>query len=164
LDIKKVKLVTIDGAKGPIASVSNLLGPEKLQRCVVHKTRNIIEKTPIVLRDELKGKLNRLWNQPSLIDAQKFILEIENEYSKKAPKAISCLMEDKETLLQFYRFPESHRKTIRNTNLIERVIHETRRRTKVIDVIDNEYTCYKILMGVIREQNIRWAAKSHWRN
>lgn len=139
-------------------------GEEKLQRCVIHKTRNIIEKTPLALRDELKAKLGRLWNQPSLLDAQEFLKQMKEEYSAKAKKAMDCLAEDEDSLLRFYNFTESHRKTIRNTNLIERVIRETRRRTKVIDRIDNEFTCYRILMGVIREQNVRWAHKSHWRN
>ena len=164
LDTKAVKLVTIDGAKGPIASITQHFGEEKLQRCVIHKTRNIIEKTPLALRDELKAKLGRLWNQPSLLDAQEFLKQIKEEYSAKAKKAMDCLAEDEDSLLCFYNFTESHRKTIRNTNLIERVIRETRRRTKVIDRIDNEFTCYRILMGVIREQNVRWAHKSHWRN
>ena len=164
LDTKAVKLVTIDGAKGPIASITQHFGEEKLQRCVIHKTRNIIEKTPLALRDELKAKLGRLWNQPSLLDAQEFLKQIKEEYSAKAKKAMDCLAEDEDSLLRFYNFTESHRKTIRNTNLIERVIRETRRRTKVIDRIDNEFTCYRILMGVIREQNVRWAHKSHWRN
>ena len=164
LDTKAVKLVTIDGAKGPIASITQHFGEEKLQRCVIHKTRNIIEKTPLALRDELKAKLGRLWNQPSLLDAQEFLKQIKEEYSAKAKKAMDCLAEDEDSLLRFYNFTETHRKTIRNTNLIEMVIRETRRRTKVIDRIDNEFTCYRILMGVIREQNVRWAHKSHWRN
>ena len=164
LDTKAVKLVTTDGAKGPIASITQHFGEEKLQRCVIHKTRNIIEKTPLALRDELKAKLGRLWNQPSLLDAQEFLKQLKEEYAAKAQKAIDCLAENEESLLRFYSFTESHRKTIRNTNLIERVIRETRRRTKVIDRIDNEFTCYRILMGVIREQNVRWAHKSHWRN
>jgi putative transposase len=162
-DTKSVKLVTLDGAKGPIASITQHFGGDKLQRCVIHKTRNVIEKTPLALRDELKAKLGRLWNQPSLLDAQEFLKKIKEEYSSKAQKAIDCLMEDEDSLLRFYNFTESHRKTIRNTNLIERVIRETRRRTKVIDRIDNEFTCYRILMGAVREQNVRWAHKSHWR-
>ena len=111
----------------------------------------------------LPAKLGRLWHQPSLIDAQEFLKKLKEEYESKAPRAIDCLMEDVDSLLRFYNFTESHRKTISNTNLIERVIRETRRRTKVIDRIDNEFTCYKILMGMVREQNDRWALKSHWR-
>ena len=163
LDTKEVKLVTIDGAKGPIASIRQHFGEDKLQRCVIHKTRNIMDKTPLVLQEELKAKLGRLWHQPSLIDAQEFLKKLKEEYESKAPRAIDCLMEDVDSLLRFYNFTESHRKTISNTNLIERVIRETRRRTKVIDRIDNEFTCYKILMGMVREQNDRWALKSHWR-
>jgi hypothetical protein len=39
----------------------------------------------------------------------------------------------------YFGFPDEHRNTIRNTNLIERVIREVRRRTKAMDSLDNEY-------------------------
>ena len=56
--------------------------------------------------------------------------------------------------------PDRHWKTIRCTNLIERVIHEVRRRTKVMETIDNEMGCYGIAMGAVREQNERWSKRS----
>jgi len=60
-------------------------------------------------------------------------------------------------------FQLCYRKTIRNTNLIERVIREVRRRTKVMDnVIDNEYSLYALMTGIFQEQNERWKLKSHW--
>ena len=79
---------------------------------------------------------------------------------KKKLLIIRMAMED---LFRYLDFDENHRKTIRNTNLIERVIRETIRRTKVMDTLDNEYGVYGILMGVIREQNKRWTYKSHWK-
>ena len=76
---------------------------------------------------------------------------------------MECLLEDKEDLLRFFGLPDRHWKTIRCTNLIERVIHEVRRRTKVMETIDSEMGCYGIVMGVVREQNERWSKRSHWR-
>ena len=32
-----------------------------------------------------------------------------------------------------------------------------------MDSLDNEYGCYGILMGIVREQNERWSKKSHWK-
>ena len=163
LNAKSINLVTTDGAKGPIKSIGDHFGPHVLQRCTVHKTENIIEKCPTNLRDELKAKLQRLWNMPSRLEAECYLETLQSEYGTIASRAIECFYEDKEDLFRYFGFPDEHRKTIRNTNLIERVIREVRRRTKVMDSLDNEYGCYGILMGIVREQNERWSKKSHWK-
>ena len=163
LDVKQVKLVTADGDKGPINSIVSHLGRDKLQRCVLHKTRNILEKCPKNIHDELKAKLSRLWNQSSRLNAERYIEKLRDEYEAIAPRSMECLLEDKEDLLRFFGLPDRHWKTIRCTNLIERVIHEVRRRTKVMETIDSEMGCYGIVMGVVREQNERWSKRSHWR-
>ena len=36
-------------------------------------------------------------------------------------------------------------------------------RTKVMDSLDNEYGCYGIMMGVVREQQMRLSNESHWK-
>lgn len=163
LNTKSIHLVTTDGAKGPIKSIVDHFGPEVLQRCTVHKTENIMEKCPTNLRDELKAKLQRLFNMPSRLEADQYMDTLRAEYGHIAVRAIGCLWEDREELLRYFGFPDEHRKTIRNTNLIERVIREVRRRTKVMDSLDNEYGCYGILMGIVREQNERWSKRSHWK-
>lgn len=163
LDIDSVELITLDGAKGPINSARSHFGENRLQRCLFHKNQNILNKTPKNLRDEFKAKLNRLWNMPTRLEAEEYLKRIKEEYYNIARNAVECLFEDKNDLLRYYSFPENHRKAIRTTNLIERVIREVRRRTKVMDTLDNEYGCYGILMGVVREQNERWSRKSHWK-
>ena len=164
LDPKGVELIVLDGAAGPLKSAVSAFGEETVQRCTVHKTRNVLDKTPRALRDEMKAKLGRLWNQSSLLEAERFLDRLAEEYRNTAANAIACLIEDRNALLRFYEFPRSHWKTIRTTNLIERVIREVRRRTKVMDTLDTEFGAYGIVMGVVREQNDRWGRKSHWRN
>ena len=163
LDVNDVWLVTADGAKGPINSIIKHFGRKKLQRCVVHKTRNVLEKCPSNIHDELKAKLGRLWNQSSKMEALEYFKSLEHEYGKVAERSVACIKDDLDDLLRFYDFSDSHRKTIRCTNLIERVIHEVRRRTKVMNTIDSEFGCYGITMGIVREQNERWSHRSHWK-
>jgi len=160
---KSIRLITTDGARGPMKSIVDHFGPKALQRCTVHKTVNVIEKCPTNLRDELKAKLQRLWNMPSRLEAERYMDTLQTEYGISASRAIECLNEDRDDLFRYFDFPDEHRKTIRNTNLIERVIREVRRRTKVMDSLDNEYGCYGILMGIVREQNERWSKRSHWK-
>jgi transposase-like protein len=111
----------------------------------------------------MKAKLQRLWNCETRLEAEQYLERLHNEYYAIAPKAIECLLHDKDNLFRYLSFPVNHRKTIRNTNLIERVIREVRRRTKVMDnVLDNEYSVYAVMTGIFNEQNHRWNKKSHW--
>lgn len=162
LNVKRVKLVTADGARGPNNSIVSHLGRDTFQRCVVHKTRNILAKCPKNIHDELKAKVGRLWNQSSRLNAEQYLERLRAEYEAIAPRALECLLEDKEDLLRFFGLPDRHWKIIRCTNLIERVIHEVRRRTKTMETIDSEM-CYAIVMGGVREHNERWSKRGHWR-
>ena len=47
---------------------------------------------------------------------------------------MACLEDDFEACIAHLRFPLSHRRAIRTTNLLERLFGEERRRTKVITV------------------------------
>lgn len=163
LDVDAVKLIIADGSRGPINSIISHFGRNKLQRCTVHKTRNVLDKCPKNLHEEIKAKLGRLWNQSSLLEAEQYLSELVKDYGQVARRSIECLLDDKDDLFRYYGMPSSHWKTVRNTNLIERVIHEVRRRTKVMCTIDSEKGCYGILMGIVREQNERWGKRSHWR-
>ena len=118
LNPASICLVTTDGAKGPIKSISDHFGRDRVQRCTVHKTENIIEKCPTNLREELKAKLQRLWSMPSRLEAERYLDTIQSEYGSIAMRAIECLCEDKDDLFRYFSFPDEHRKTIRNTNCL----------------------------------------------
>jgi putative transposase len=48
------------------------------------------------------------------------------------PSAVKCFGEDFETCIAHLRMPVSHRRSIRTTNLLERLFVEERRRLKII--------------------------------
>ncbi len=108
LNVKRVKLVTADGARGPNNSIVSHLGRDTFQRCVVHKTRNILAKCPKNIHDELKAKVGRLWNQSSRLNAEQYLERLRAEYEAIAPRALECLLEDKEDLLRFFGLPDRH--------------------------------------------------------
>ena len=74
-------IVMANGSKGLISSICALFGEEKLQRCTVHKTENVFSKCPKNVREEVKAKLQRLWNCETLLEAEQFLETIHAEYS-----------------------------------------------------------------------------------
>jgi len=71
------------------------------------------------------------------------------EYEKRFSEAIHCLEEGLEDSLQYYHFPEIDKKRISSTNVVELIIREIRRRSRVIGMfptVDSYVlvTCYPV--------------------
>jgi putative transposase len=54
------------------------------------------------------------------------------DYGRKYDSAVTCFMNDFEACIAHLRFPVTHRRAIRTTNLLERLFVEERRRLKII--------------------------------
>jgi transposase-like protein len=72
------------------------------------------------------------------------------------PSAVACLVENFESLTVHLRFPNEHWKRCRHTNLIERSLGETRRRTKVIGRLPGGCTCFALVFAVLDRQSCGW--------
>ena len=81
-------------------------------------------KLPEKARPGLKKLIQKAFTAQShkvgLQRAQAVVAMYEQEY----PEAMKCLATDLEEVLSTLRFPESHRKRIRTTNLLERLFGE----------------------------------------
>jgi putative transposase len=73
------------------------------------------------------------------------------KYQTIYPTAIECLQRDLEACLIFYDFPKEHWKTIRTSNVIERLFGEVKRRShKMAAAFRNEQSCLLLFYAVIR--------------
>lgn len=66
---------------------------------------------------------------PSRAEAEKAFDRFVQTYEAKYPKAVACLVKDREALLAFYDFPAEHWVHIRTTNPIESTFASIRHRT-----------------------------------
>jgi putative transposase len=73
------------------------------------------------------------------------------KYAIIYPTAIECLSRDLEACLTFYAFPKAHWKTIRTTNVIERLFGEVKKRShKMAAAFRNENSCLLMFYAVIQ--------------
>ena len=119
-----------DGAMGFGAALEEVYSDTRQQRCWVHKTANVLNKLPKSSQAKAKQAMHDIWQAETRVDAEKaFDLFIEC-YDAKYPKAVECLVNDREELLAFYDFPAQHWQSIRTTNPIESSFATIRHRTK----------------------------------
>jgi transposase-like protein len=63
--------------------------------------------------------------------------------------AVACFRDDFEACIAHLRFPVTHRRAIRTTNLLERLFVEERRRLKIIPNAFGERAVLKLMFGAL---------------
>ena len=122
-------LCVIDGNVGLHQAVRRKFAGSLVQRCQVHKMRNIINKLPQVARPTLKKLIYKAFTARSYEEGWEQAHQIIEDYQESFPAAMKCLGQNLEEVLTALKFPLVHRARIRTTNLLERLFGEGRRRT-----------------------------------
>jgi transposase-like protein len=123
------KLAIGDGALGFWAALREVFPATRIQRCWVHKTANVLNNLPKALGANAKSKLHAIWMASTHKDATKAFNLFVETFKAKYPKAVECLVKDRDALLAFYDFPAEHWMHLRTSNPIESVFATVRLRT-----------------------------------
>lgn len=151
----KLKLIATDGNPGLIAALELVWPRVALQRCWVHKLRNVSAK--------LKRSQDQCLQEAKLIyqaDTRRQAIERFRAWNarwrKEAESAVRCLEADLEQLLAFYDCPRPRWKALRTTNAIERLFVEVRRRIRTMCAFTTRDSCERILFSVFDRMNNYW--------
>lgn len=149
-------LVVIDGGKGLRGAVAECWPRVVVQRCTVHKLRNLEAHAPKRLHDELRQDYREIVYADGERAARKAWLKFTTKWKKRCLAVVESLDEAGDELLAFYRFPESQWKGLRTTNIVERVIEEFRRRVKTQAVLPSENSALLLLYGLAASGQLRF--------
>lgn len=128
--LKAPRLCIIDGNAGLHRAITFAWRCTKIQRGDVHKQRNIPRKVPQHAHEEITNDYHLIMYAPGLDAATAARDAFMKKWSKRCPGAVESLNEAGDEVLTFYSFPKQRWKTIRTTNVIERINEEFRRRVK----------------------------------
>jgi putative transposase len=149
------EVICADGGEGLISILPEVFPHVPLQRCWVHKIRNILDKVPRKKQKTVKRGLTKIYTAKTLTEARAFAKRWARSWIDLYPKAVKCLQSDLEELLTCFQFDDpDFRKAIRTTNAIERRFREVRRRTRPMGVFSNRTSIERILYAVFMYENI----------
>jgi len=122
VDFNQPRLYLMDGSKAIYAAIVNFAGEAAfIQRCQVHKIRNVCEHLPVALRPTVKFKMRMAYLQRDAADARRALERLHDELTEINPSAAGSLAEGLEetlTLLELRVTPKL-RRTLASTNGIE---------------------------------------------
>jgi putative transposase len=154
--LKPPQLIISDGNPGLLRAIQDIWPQVPRQRCVVHRTWNVLARVPRRRQAEVSKALNRIFHAACLDDAKQAARQFLGRYGKEFPTATEVLTSHLEECLTFYRFPERHWRHIRTSNVLERAFKEVRRRTKVVGRFPNETSALIVVFGTLEEERLRW--------
>ena len=149
-------LITTDGAPGLIRAVKEMFPKSLRQRCLAHKTRNVLDKVPDGDREEVKAMIRAAYYAPNQEVAKQVAADLLKKYEKLYPSAMTSFQDDWEACIVYMRCPHVHHKRVRTTNLLERSFLEERRRTKVIPRFFTERSCLQLAFASLWRASQRW--------
>ncbi len=128
-----VRLIISDRCLGLVEAAAEFYPEARWQRCVVHWYRNIFSDVPSTKVKEVAAMLKAIHAQEDAASAQeKAAAVVEKLQALKLKKAAEKVAESVAETLTYYRFPREHQRQIRTNNMLERVMREIRRRTRVV--------------------------------
>lgn len=157
-------LVVIDGCKGLRHAVGDAWPTALVQRCTKHKLENLLTKAPQHCQQELTRDYRAITYAESATLARKAYDAFVRKWSKLLPAVAASLEEAGEELLTFTRFPKSQWKSLRTTNVLERINGEFRRRTKTQGSFRHERSALVLLFGLIAMGQIRLRKIDGWQH
>jgi transposase-like protein len=158
------KLCIIDGCAGLANAIAAVWGGAEVQRCAVHKLRNLIAKAPDHAVDAIRDDFHDIVYAKNEAEARKAYARFLSRWKGKCQKVVESLEEAGEQLLTFYRFPASQWKALRTTNVIERLNEEFRRRIKTQSSLPAEDSALVLLFSLVASGHVRLRRIDGWQD
>jgi putative transposase len=124
LDVTRPVLAVLDGSKALRRAVLDVFDHPVIQRCQLHKIRNVQDRLPEKLRSTVTAKIRRAYHAESALAAEAELTALAAELDRTHPGAAASLREGMAETLTVLRLGVSPTlaRTLRSTNAIESMI------------------------------------------
>ena len=144
--LESVSLFCTDGLADMEEVIEQTFPAAKIQRCLVHISRNIAAKVRVTDRKEILDDFKEVYNASKLEEALSNLETFTSKWKRKYPRVIDIL--DKNThLLTYFDYPKEVRHSIYSTNLIEGFNKQLKKKFKLKEQFPTETSMEKYLVS-----------------
>jgi putative transposase len=161
--LQGVQLVTSDKCLGLVEILGEFYPEAAWQRCVVHFYRNVFTVTPTGKAKEVAAMLKAIHAQEDRQAAgDKAALVVEKLLAMKLTKAAAMVREGVEETLSYMAFPREHWIRLRTNNMLERIMREIRRRTRVVGNFPDGNSAVMLVAARLRHlSGTKWGTRGY---
>lgn len=160
--LAKPELVIVDGGKGLEAALASLWDDVPVQRCTVHKERNLLAHAPKHLHDEIKADFNDMMHAKTAGEVLARRKAFLAKGKLRCRPVATSLEEAGERLFTFVRYPPEQWRSSRTTNAIERLHEEFKRRIKTQCLLPCAETAAMLFWALLASGQITMRRVDGW--
>lgn len=161
-NLKTPGFIIVDGAPGLDTALAALWPDVPVQRCTVHKHRNLLAHAPKRLSDELSADYRDMIHAETVAEIERRRKAFLRKWRLKCRAVADSLEEAGDRLFTFTRLPQSQWKSARTTNAIERLHEEFKRRIKTQTVLPEAETAPMLLWALMASGQIIMRKVDGW--
>lgn len=160
--LRRPEFLIVDGAPGLDGAIAGLWDGVPVQRCTVHKHRNLLAHAPERLHEEISADYTGMIYAATPEEIESRRKAFLRKWRLKCRAVADSLEEAGERLFAFTRLPPSRWKSTRTTNAIERLHEEFKRRIKTQTVLPSAETAAMLFWALIASGQISMRKIDGW--
>ncbi len=160
--LKAPEFVIVDGAPGLEKALALVWPAALVQRCTVHKHRNLLAHAPERLHEEISADYNDMIYAKAAQEIETRRKSFLRKWRLKCRAVADSLQEAGDRLFTFTRLPESQWRSARTTNAIERLHEEFKRRIKTQTVLPSAETAAMLFWALLASGQITMRKVDGW--
>ena len=155
--LQGIRLIISDDHAGLRKARQALFTGIPWQRCQFHLQQNASQYVPRKrMRAEVAADIRAIFNAPDRAQAEGYLKQIVVKYADIASELADWMEAAIPEGLTVFDYPESHRRRIRTSNMLERVSQEIKRRTRVVRIFPNQSSCLRLVSAILMEISENW--------
>src|SRR5450830_32757 len=160
--LRRPEFLIVDGAGGLDKAIAAVWDGVPVQRCTVHKHRNLFAHAPERLHDEITSDYNDMIYAATREEIEARRKAFIRKWRLKHRAVADSLEEAGDRLFTFSRLPPSQWRSARTTNAIERLHEEFKRRIKTQTVLPSADTAAMLFWALLASGQINMRKVDGW--
>ena len=160
--LQRPEFLIVDGAPGLDKAIATVWDGVPVQRCTVHKHRNLLAHAPERLHEEITADYSDMIYATTCEEIEARRKAFIRKWRLKLRAVADSLEEAGERLFAFTRLPPSQWKSARTTNAIERLHEEFKRRIKTQTVLPSADTAAMLFWALLASGQINMRKVDGW--
>ena len=160
--LRRPEFLIVDGAPGLENAVAAVWDGVPVQRCTVHKHRNLLAHAPERLHEEISAEYNDMIYATTREEIETRRKAFIRKWRLKHRAVADSLQEAGDRLFTFTRLPPSQWRSVRTTNAIERLHEEFKRRIKTQTVLPSADTAAMLFWALLASGQINMRKVDGW--
>ena len=160
--LRRPEFLIVDGAPGLEKAIAAVWDGVPVQRCTVHKHRNLLAHAPERLHEEITADYNDTVYAATREEVEARRKAFIRKWRLKHRAVADSLQEAGDQLFTFTRLPPSQWRSVRTTNAIERLHEEFKRRIKTQTVLPSADTAAMLFWALMASGQISMRKVDGW--